>query len=144
MVGELCSQFDGLEGAIYLDRPEERMACLSTLMSQSDWTTAIRAVLVAKAADLPTSYPQAAEELSQDGASLAFHDVGTLGSLLGCRVTIHSTRLSGQPFSVGANSQGDPPHVLLYHHDDHFDLLCPILAAPRPVPTSGTDGGRRL
>ena len=55
MVGELCSQFDGLEEAISLDQPEERLARLSALMSESDWTTAIRTVLAAKVADLPTS-----------------------------------------------------------------------------------------
>ena len=144
MVGELCSQFDGLEDATSLDQPEERLARLSALMSQSDLTTAIRTVLAAKVADLPTFSEREAQELSQDGASLEFHEVGALGSLLGCCVTIYSTHLPGEPISIGADKYGDAPNVLLYHHDEHFDLLCPISAAPRPVLSNGTDGGRPL
>ena len=101
MVGELCSQSESLEEAISLDHPEERLARLSALMDDSDWTTAIRKVLAVKIADLPTSIAREVKELAQDGASLAFHEVGALGSLLGCGVTIHSTHLPGKPFSVG-------------------------------------------
>jgi hypothetical protein len=144
MVGELCSQSENLEEAITLGQPEERLARLSTLMDDSDWTTAIRKVLAVKVADLPTSDSREAKDLAQDGASLAFHEVGALGSLLGCGVTIHSTHLPGNPISVGADKDGGAPNVLLYHHDGHFDLLCPTSAAPQSVSPDGTDGGRPL
>jgi hypothetical protein len=130
MVGELCSQSESLEEAISLDHQGERLARLSALMADSDWTTTIRKVLAVKVAVLPTSSAREAKELSQDGVSLAFHEVGAFGSFLGCCVTIHSTHLPGMPISVGANKDGDSPNVILYHHDEHFDLLCPTSAAP--------------
>ena len=144
MVGELCSQSESLEEAISLDHPEERLARLSALMDDSDWTTAIRKVLAVKVAALPTTVAGDAKELTQDGASLAFHEVGALGSLLGCGITIHSTLHPDKPFSVGVDKDVGAPNVLLYHHDGHFDLLCPTSAAPQSVSPDGTDGGRPL
>ena len=143
MAGDFRSHFDDLDEAVSLVRPDERLARLSTLMSQSDWTSAIRFVLASKAADLPTAYEGAADEISRDGANLAFHDVGTLGSLLGCRVTIYSSHLPDKCFEV-SDSHTDSPHVALYHHGEHFDLLCPVSAAPQSVLLCGTDGGRLL